>query len=267
MNEEQRSIQEGLVPVGPSGLTGTVSGLVQRGRDALLAKQAQSITNSIGMEFMRIPAGPFTMGSPDSDAEAQEEEKPAHRVTISQPFYLGKYPVTQAQWEAVMGNNPSKCKGDPNRPVESVSWDDVHAFLRKLTERERGGDYRLPTEAQWEYACRAGTETPRYHPDIAAIAWYSCNSSDQTYPVGQKLPNAWGLYDMLGNVWEWCHDGLRRYTPEAVVDPMGPTLRVFRGGSWLAPAQDVRAACRLWGEPGHRIGLLGFRCASSGPSK
>jgi hypothetical protein len=128
-------------------------------------------TNSIGMEFVLIPAGEFLMGSPDSDAEADDDEKPAHRVTISQPFYLGKYPVTQAQWEAVMDNNPSQFKGNPNHPVEWVSWDGVQAFLRKLNEREGDGDYRLPTEAQWEYACRAGTETLRYHQDIDAIAW------------------------------------------------------------------------------------------------
>ena len=112
------------------------------------------------MEFVRIPAGAFMMGSPDADTEAHNDEKPAHRVTISQPFYLGKYPVTQTQWEAVMGNNPSKFKDHPNHPVEHVSWHDVQAFLRKLNEREGGGDYHLPTEAQWEYACRAATETP-----------------------------------------------------------------------------------------------------------
>jgi hypothetical protein len=120
----------------------------------------QTWTNSIGMEFLLIPAGTFIMGLPDSDTEALPNEMPAHRVTISQPFYLGKYPVTQAQWAAVMGTNPSHFTSDPNRPVELVSWDDVQAFLRKLNEWEGGGDYRLPTEAQWEYACRAGTETP-----------------------------------------------------------------------------------------------------------
>jgi hypothetical protein len=114
-----------------------------------------TFTNSIGMEFVLIPVGTFMMGSPDSDREAQDDEKPVHRVTISQPFYLGKYRVTQAQWEAVMGNNPSEFKGNLNRPVENVSWNHVQAFLHKLNEQEGGGDYRLPTEAQWEYACRA----------------------------------------------------------------------------------------------------------------
>jgi formylglycine-generating enzyme required for sulfatase activity len=239
---------------------------------------AVGLTNSIGMEFVLIPAGTFMMGSPDSDAEAYDDERPAHQVIISQPFYLGKYPVTHAQWEAVMGNRPSFFKGNPYAPVEAVSWDDVHAFLRKLNEQEEGGgDYRLPTEAQWEYACRAGTETPWYHPDVNAIAWYKGNTGGfsgfggKPQTVGQKLPNAWGLYDMLGNVWEWCHDGKRTYTADAAVDPMGPTgagaVRVIRGGGWNCAAQDVRAALRFWFPPGRRADHLGFRCASSGPSK
>jgi hypothetical protein len=137
-----------------------------------------TFTNSIGMEFVQIPAGTFLMGSLNSDTEAFNYEKPAHRVTICQPFYLGKYPVTQAQWEAVMGNNPSwGWYRGPNKPVNKVSWDTVQVFLQKLNEREGGGDYRLPTEAQWEYACRAGTETLRYHSDINAIAWYIENSN------------------------------------------------------------------------------------------
>ncbi len=226
-----------------------------------------SFTNSIGMEFVLIPAGTFMMGSPDSDTEAHKNEKPAHRVTISQPFYLGKYPVTQAQWEAVMGNNPGVFTGDPNRPVEYVSWNEVQEFLHMLNEREGGGDYRLPTEAQWEYACRGGTETPRYHADVNAIAWYEGNSNRQTHPVGQKLPNAWGLYDMLGNVHEWCHEGRQNYTADAVIDPIGPTasaVRVLRGGSWNYSAQFVRAAFRYRPLPGYRFVNLGFRCASSG---
>jgi formylglycine-generating enzyme required for sulfatase activity len=211
------------------------------------------------------------MGSPDADSEALDLEKPAHQVTISQPFYLGKYPVTQARWEAVMGNNPSYRKGNPSHPVDQVSWVDVQAFLYTLNEREGSGRYRLPTEAQWEYACRGGTKTPRYHPDVNAIAWYSENSNGSTQPVGQKVPNAWGLYDMLGNVYEWCLGVRRVYTAGAVIDPMGLTgagaYRVVRGGSWGGPAQSVRAAYHYWFVPGFRRDDLGFRCASSGPSK
>jgi formylglycine-generating enzyme required for sulfatase activity len=230
-----------------------------------------TFTNSIGMEFVLIPAGTFMMGSPDSDTEAFAEEKPAHQVTISQPFYLGKYPVTQAQWETVMGNNPSYFKGNPNHPVESVSWNNVqHAFLHKLNEREGSDDYCLPTEAQWEYACRAGTETPRYHPNINTIAWYEGNSNGHPEPVGQKLPNAWGLYDMLGNVWEWCLDGQREYTADAVIDPMAPPdadTRIIRGSWWNAPAIIVRATTRDSDLQGDRYSSLGFRCARSGRRK
>jgi formylglycine-generating enzyme required for sulfatase activity len=226
-----------------------------------------TFTNSIGMEFVLIPAGTFMMGSPDSEAEADDDEKPAHCVTISQPFYLGKYPVTQAQWEAMMGNNPSHFSGHPTWPVDGVSWNDAHAFLRKLDEREGGRDYRLPTEAQWEYACRAGTETPRYHPDVNAIAWYRENSNGHPQPVGQKLPNAWGVYDMLGNVWEWCQDGKRSYTADTTVDPIELTgagsAHVFRGGSWRDAVRYVRATNRLSYAPHFRHDLLGFRCARS----
>ena len=226
-------------------------------------------TNSIGIEFILIPAGAFMMGSPDTDTEANEWEKPAHRVTISQPFYLGKYPVTQAQWEAVMDHNPSRFKA-PNHPVDSVSWDDAQAFLHKLSEQEGGVDYCLPTEAQWEYACRAGTRTSRYHPDINAIAWYQANSASQTHPVGEKLPNTWGLYDMLGNVREWCHDGKRAYSRARVTDPMGSTEagieRDFRGGAWGDHAHDVRAAARFWYDHVFHVDTLGFRCLSAGPS-
>jgi formylglycine-generating enzyme required for sulfatase activity len=227
-------------------------------------------TNSIGMAFVLIPAGTFMMGSPDTDTDAQDWEKPAHRVIISQPFYLGIYPVTQAQWKAVMDHNPSRFK-EPNRPVDSVAWDDAQAFLHKLNARENGLAYCLLTEAQWEYACRAGTRTIRYHPDIDAIAWHQVNSNSQTHPVGEKLPNAWGLYDMLGNVREWCYDGKRAYSRARVMDPMGSTEtgteRVFRGGGWGDNAQDVRAAARFWYDHVFRVDALGFRCSSSGSSK
>ena len=227
-------------------------------------------TNSIGMEFVLIPAGTFMMGSPDSDPDAYHDEKPAHQVTLSQAFYLGKYPVTQAQWEAVMGTNPSVFKG-ADRPVENVSWDDVQAFMRKLNEREGVDHYRLPTEAQWEYACRAGSST-RYHfgDDAARLgkyAWYDANSGRRTHPVGQKQPNAWELYDMHSHVWEWVQDRYGRYTANPVTDPIGPTSganRVIRGGGWADPARYVRAAIRDAYDPGFRFENLGFRCLSSG---
>jgi formylglycine-generating enzyme required for sulfatase activity len=182
--------------------------------------------NSIGMAFVWIPAGTFIMGSPDSDPDARGNEKPAHRVTISKPFYIGKYPVTQAQWEAVMGENPSRFKGDLNRPVEQVSWDDVQAFIRKINERESTFPCRLPTEAEWEYACRAGT-TARYsfgddERQLGDYAWYDENAGGKTHPVGQRKPNAWGLYDMHGNVWEWMQDRYGDYPSGAVTDPAGP---------------------------------------------
>jgi formylglycine-generating enzyme required for sulfatase activity len=232
-----------------------------------------TFSNSFGMEFVWIPDGMFMMGSPGSDTEAHRAlETPAHRVTITQPFYLGKYPVTQAQWEAVMGYNPSRHKDTPlTWPVGHASWYDVQGFLRALNEQAGGGNYRLPTEAQWEYACRAGTEAPRYYHDLDAIAWYEANSNGHPQPVGQKLPNAWGLYDMLGNVWEWCHDGARQYTADAAIDPIGTTgardIRVVRGGSYRASAECIRAAYHLWFTPGRRGDSLGFRCASFGPSK
>jgi formylglycine-generating enzyme required for sulfatase activity len=235
----------------------------------LLDADRKTWTNPIGMEFVRIPAGTFMMGSPDSDAEAYDNEQPTHRVTISQPFYLGKYPVTQAQWKAVMGNNSSQCSDRPDQPVDSVSWNDAQAFLRKLSKQEGEGDYRLPTEAQWEYACRAGTETSRYHDDIDMIAWYGANSKGQSRPVGKKLQNAWELYDMLGNVWEWCHDGKRTYyRADALVDPIGPTDagadRVLRGGGWNTLVQSVRAANRVKHPPSYSTNVFGFRCARSG---
>jgi formylglycine-generating enzyme required for sulfatase activity len=219
------------------------------------------ILTSIGMELVRIPAGEFQMGSND--------EPPVHRVRISEPFYLGKYEVTQAQWKAVMGTNPSFFTENPNRPVEKVSWDDVQEFMRRLNRREGWEVCRLPTEAQWEYAARAGTTTERYENNVDAIAWYDQNSGGQTHAVGQKRPNAWGVYDMLGNVEEWCHDGKRNYTADTVVDPMGPidagAVRVVRGGSWYdSSTGKVRAAYRSLDAPDLHDRRLGFRCASSG---
>jgi formylglycine-generating enzyme required for sulfatase activity len=196
---------------------------------------ASSLTNSLGMQFALIPAGEFQMGS----IGGLDDEYPVHRVRISAPFYLGKYEVTQAQWEAVMGTNPSRFQGNPNRPVEMVSWENVQEFITRLNKQEGWEVCRLPTEAQWEYAARAGTTTERYENDVDAIAWHLGNSGKETHAVGQKRPNAWGVYDMLGNVAEWCHDGPRTYTRDTAVDPIGPTgagvPRAIRGGSWAPP--------------------------------
>jgi len=231
-------------------------------------------TNKIGMEFMWIPAGVFLMGSPDSDHEAHPNEKPAHWVHISQSFYLGKYPVTQAQWQAVMENNPSRFKGDLHRPVDTVSWKDAQEFIRKLNRMESYGHYRLPTEAEWEYACRAGSATLYCFGNkirrLGEYAWYEGSyEPGGTHPVGQKRPNAWDLYDMHGNVWEWVQD---RYDPDyysnsPVHDPQGPAAgarRVLRGGDWSDPARYARSAVRDADDPDDCRELLGFRCLSSG---
>jgi formylglycine-generating enzyme required for sulfatase activity len=227
----------------------------------------QKITTRIGIALVRIPAGAFQMGS----NEGLDDERPVHRVRISEPFYMGEYEVTQAQWEAVMGTNPSQFTGNPNRPVENVSWYDVQKFIKRLNRQEGWEVCRLPTEAQWEYAARAGTTTERYESNVDTIAWYSQNSGGGTHEVGQKLPNAWGLYDMLGNVWEWCRDGKRTYTRASAIDPIGPTDadagRVFRGGGWSSGARRVRAAHRYGFDSGNLAGYLGFRCSSSGPSE
>jgi formylglycine-generating enzyme required for sulfatase activity len=214
-----------------------------------------------------IPPGRFWMGSPEAEEGRYDEEGPRHEVHLTRGFWLFDTPCTQALWSAVMGANLSRFQGEA-RPVEGVRWHDCQAFIGKLNERFTGLALGLPTEAEWEYACRAGTDTARYHDDVNAIAWYSGNSNRKTHEVGQKRPNARGLYDMLGNVFEWCHDGRRDYEQGTVSDPVGPiragAARVIRGGSWRYLARYVRAACRLWGGPGNRIDDLGFRCSSSG---
>ncbi|HWZ94761.1 MAG TPA: formylglycine-generating enzyme family protein [Opitutaceae bacterium] len=226
----------------------------------------------LGLEMRPIPAGTFRMGSPAGEPGRNPDEGPQTWVAISQGFWLGKTLVTQGQYQDVMGNNPSNFAdvGD-DAPVEMVVFDDAVAFCQKLTERERaagrllkrGYAYMLPTEAQWEYACRAGTTQARYG-NLEDIAWYVGNSGDTTHPVGQKQPNAWGLYDMNGNVREWCSDWYGQYPGGNITDPGGPdsgALRVSRGGGWCGTANLCRSAYRGVGAPGDRNLNLGFRVA------
>ncbi len=220
----------------------------------------------VSLELVWIPPGEFVMGSPSSEANRDDDET-QHTVRITQGFWMGKYEVTQAQWQAVMGSNPSQFTGDGKLPVEQVSWDDCQEFVKKLSQRA-GGTFRLPTEAEWEYACRAGSTTAYCFGDdvsrLSDYAWYDENSGNGTHPVGQKKPNAWGLYDMHGNVWEWCEDWLGDYPSGAVTDPTGPSsgsYRVFRGGSWHHDPRRCRSAIRLRYTPVHRNIVLGFRVA------
>ena len=223
-----------------------------------------------GIEFVGIPPGEFLMGS--TSEYAGDDERPLTRVKISKGFYLGKYEVTQDQWQAVMGNNPSHFSGCGRCPVEKVSWEEVQVFIGKLNGRSGGGQYRLPTEAEWEYAARAGTTADTYAGDVTeprgndpvvnGIAWYNENGGGRTHPVGGKAPNGFGLYDMLGNVWEWVGGWKGDYPGGAVTDPAGPgsgSGRVHRGGGWNYFAWNCRSARRYGDSPGLRYLALGFR--------
>jgi formylglycine-generating enzyme required for sulfatase activity len=225
------------------------------------------VVNSVGMLLVPIPAGTFTMG------EVENLETP-HSVTLTKPFELGVYEVTQEQYEQVMKiPNPSKYKG-PQNPVEQVSWNDAVEFCRKLSElseeKAAGYVYRLPTEAEWEYACRAGTTTVYHFGDseseLGDYAWYKKNSGSTTRAVGGKKPNGWGLYDMHSNVYEWCQDWYGSYPSGSVTDPTGAasgSSRVLRGGSWLYNSVDCRSAFRSWSSPDGRSNDLGFRVLRS----
>lgn len=233
-----------------------------------LASPDSTVKNSIGMEFVLIKAGEFRMGSTDG----LDDERPVHTVRISRPFYLWQYEVTQEQWQAVMGQNPSGFPGDLKRPVEQVSWDNVQEFIRKLNTKDGVALYRLPTEAEWEYAERAGTTTAYSFGDdegqLPEYAWYEDNSGGTTHPVGQRKANPWGVYDMHGNVWEWVQDWYGGYTAAAAVDPAGPSTgsdRVIRGGSWLSDAGNCRSASRDGAEPGDRNRYLGVRLLRTAP--
>jgi formylglycine-generating enzyme required for sulfatase activity len=230
------------------------------------------VTNSIGMKLRLIPAGEFMMGSPGTESNRSGNET-QHGVSITKPFYLGVTEVTQEQYQKVMGTNPSQFKG-PKNPVEKVSWADAVEFCRKLSampaEKTAGHVYRLPTEAEWEYACRAGTTTKySFGDDVSRLGdygWFGDNSDSKTHPVGEKKPNAWGLYDMHGNVWEWCQNRYGAYPSGSATDPTSATsgsFRVDRGGGWINDARNCRSASRGRLSPGYRRNVLGFRVLRS----
>ena len=243
------------------------------------AQAPKEITNSIGMKLVLVPKGTFMMGSPESE-QGRNENETQHEVTISKDYYLGVYEVTQAQYEKVMGKNLSYFQGakvgneNADLPVENVSWDEAVKFCKKLSalpeEKKAGRVYRLPTEAEWEYACRAGSKTAYSFDDeeglLPEYGWFSRNSSRRTHTVGLLEPNAWGLHDMHGNVWEWCSDWYEEYPKGAVSDPTGPkegSYRVLRGGCWGNEAADCRSAFRSGYDPSLRFNGLGFRLALS----
>ena len=225
-----------------------------------------------------VPAGQFLMGSPENEPGRWDDEGPQHIVKFSRGYWLFDTPVTQALWQAVMGDNPSEYKS-PDRPVERVSWEDCQEFIKKINKEIPGLELSLPSEAQWEYACRAGSGDALYTgpieildehnaPALDVVAWYGGNSQEGTRPVKKKQPNSWGLYDMLGNVWEWTADAWHKNYNGApangdIWDETEPGVgrRVIRGGSWGSGARLCRCACRSWNYPVDRSGYIGFRCA------
>ena len=235
------------------------------------------LDNDVKLELVRISAGEFLMGTTANPAKKSlDYESPQHRVRISKPFYLGKYLVTREQWKLIMGRVPND-SNEPNIPVEDVSWDDCQQFLGKLNEKmdRQIGTFQLPTEAQWEYACRAGSTTRYYFGDdkskLGEFAWYGENSDGKLHPVGEKKPNAWGLYDMYGNVFEWCRDWYDwdYYRKSPADDPMGPTTgcsrRVLRGGSVITETESCRSASRIGTEPGIYRYHIGLRVSMAPP--
>lgn len=242
---------------------------------------ARTYTNSIGMVFVAIPAGSFLMGSADGDPHAFAVEKPQRRVSIAKPYYIGQYEVTQADWQTVMGENPyARARSNPyyrlpgmaaritkpDHPA-TVSWQDAQAFITALNQRENTRRYRLPSEAEWEYAARAGTQSAYSFGDSAAdlgqYAWFGEDfARGGTHPVGQKRPNAWGLYDVHGNVWEWVEDTFAPYaskTPQGVQGGSAGRDKTVRGGSWYQTATSWRSAFRKGYPPDYRGISIGFR--------
>ena len=241
--------------------------------------QSKNIIQFLGMEFVLIKPGTFMMGS-SADEPGRDDDETQHSVTLTKNFYIQTTEVTQGQWRKVMGNNKAYFRDSgEDYPIESVSFDDCQEFIRKLNKQENTNKYRLPTEAEWEYACRAGSKTAFTNGDITKkdfvhntnldqIAWYSANAERRTNPAGQKKPNKWGLYDMHGNVWEWCQDWHAMYPYQYLIDPKGPSSgkrRVFKGGSWLNDAAQCRSANRFREIPSFKSRYLGFRLVMKAP--
>jgi formylglycine-generating enzyme required for sulfatase activity len=247
----------------------------------------KEIVNSIGMKLVLIPAGEFIMGSPEQETNRVANEGPPHKVKITRAFYMGAYQVKQSEYEKIMRDTPSYVVDSPDNPVEQLSWEQALEFCKKLSksakEKKAGREYRLPTEAEWEYACRAGTTTAfHYGPSLSSKQAnfdgkrpYGGGEKGPTkrgaVKVGSYAPNAWGLYDMHGNLWEWCLDGLRTYTPEPAKDPKGPEPAedlpepkgfepaALRGGSWDSWGSHCRSAVRYSGAPTEATSSKGFR--------
>jgi formylglycine-generating enzyme required for sulfatase activity len=238
------------------------------------ALAVDTTVNSLGMAFVLIPADTFLMGSPEHEPGRHDDET-QHEVTISRSFHLQITPVTQGQWQSLMGKNAfSLIQAEGDQPVDGINWNDCQKFIKKLNALGEG-IYRLPSEAEWEYACRAGSSTALPNgdltdlycdldPNLDEIGWYCGNSDNSTQPVAQKSPNSWGLYDMCGNVAEWCQDWYGPYSENTQIDPNGPTSgpgRVVRGGSWFSSAKNCRSAARFYWPPNSRnqLNVLGFR--------
>ena len=229
--------------------------------------EKMEFTNDIGMNFKLIPAGELNMGS-----RGWKDSQPCHRVFIAKPFFIGTYPVTQWEWETIMGYNPSHFKGD-ERPVEMVSWRDCKTFIDYLNMLEDTGGYRLPSEAEWEYACRAGATTSRYFGNGESLlheyAVFRAVSGNQPQSVATRKPNDFGLFDMHGNVAEWCQGHYRPYSQDGSIDSLDSgeiadgDLRVLRGGSFRDPSSRVRSAAREKDRPSTRNNTVGFRVARS----
>ena len=226
------------------------------------------VKDGISIDMVRVEAGTFTMGATAEMKNTEDSEKPTHRVTLTNDYYIGKYEVTQALWQAVMGDDPSYFKGD-NLPVEAVTWDDCQEFIGKLN-RITGKTFRLPTEAEWEYAARGGNKSRGYQysgsNNPSNVAWYDDNSGDKTHAVGTKQPNELGIYDMSGNVWEWCQDWYETYSSSSQVNPTGAnsgSCRVVRGVSWYNNARDCRLSLRGSNTPDFRSSNLGLRLVLS----